>query len=125
VWCDACVITSHTRSTRTVGTRAAPTFSAKSRQPFASSRPLLGSLYARTRHGRPLNLTGIDWLIAGGESGRNARPVDVRWVRELRDACERARVAFFFKQWGGRTAKVGGRELDGHTFDEMPQASTG
>ena len=77
------------------------------------------------RHGRPLDLAGIDWLIAGGESGQGARPVDVRWVRELRDACEKSDVAFFFKQWGGRTAKAGGRELDGQTFDAMPRVATG
>jgi protein gp37 len=67
-----------------------------------------------------LYLGGIDWLIAGGESGRGARPVDPGWVRDLRDYCVAADVAFFFKQWGGRTPKAGGRELDGRTWDEMP-----
>jgi protein gp37 len=84
---------------------------------FISAEPLLGPLEG-------LDLDGIDWLIAGGESGPHARPVDIRWVRELRDECRRANVAFFFKQWGGRTSKAGGRELDGLTFDEMPQAAT-
>ncbi|RDI73173.1 Bacteriophage protein gp37 [Gaiella occulta] len=92
---------------------------------FISAEPLLGSLYASGTNRRPLDLTGIDWLIAGGESGARSRPVDVRWVRELRDGCRDAGVAFFFKQWGGRTAKAGGRELDGRIFDEMPRAATG
>lgn len=61
-----------------------------------------------------------DWLIAGGESGPGYRRVRVEWLRELRDACERAGVAFFFKQWGGRTPKSGGRELDGETHDAIP-----
>jgi protein gp37 len=72
---------------------------------------------------RPLDLTGIDWLIAGGESGPRARPMLADWPLELRDACQAAGVAFFFKQWGGRTAKAGGRELAGRTWDEMPAAS--
>ncbi len=80
---------------------------------FISAEPLLGPLDA-------LDLSGIDWLIAGGESGAGARPVDVRWVRALRDECVRREVAFFFKQWGGRTSKAGGRKLDGATFDQMP-----
>jgi protein gp37 len=80
---------------------------------FISAEPLLGPVDA-------LDLSGIDWLIAGGESGAHARPVDVRWIRALRDECERRQVAFFFKQWGGRTSKAGGRELDGATFDQMP-----
>jgi protein gp37 len=98
---------------------------------FVSAEPLLGSLYetrppARGEHGhKPLDLTSIDWLIAGGESGPNYRPADVRWLRELRDACLSAGVAFFFKQWGGRTAKAGGRQLDGKTFSEMPRVAIG
>jgi protein gp37 len=91
---------------------------------FISAEPLLDSLFASGGSREPLDLSGISWLIAGGESGPHARPVDVRWVRELRDACARANVAFFFKQWGGRTSKAGGRELDGTTFDEMPRAAT-
>ena len=117
---------------------------------FISAEPLLGPL----RHGprislpfgagdtyRPdLDLTGIDWLIVGGESGQGARHCDPDWVRDLRDACTAGRnygphtvaaehvgplpeiggTAFFFKQWGGRTPKAGGRELDGRTWDEMP-----
>lgn len=91
---------------------------------FISAEPLLGSLFATGAHRVPLNLCSIDWLIAGGESGVRARPVDARWVRELRESCGKAGVAFFFKQWGGRTAKAGGRQLDGRTFDEMPRAVT-
>jgi protein gp37 len=81
---------------------------------FISAEPLLGPLEG-------LNLTDIDWLIAGGESGPRNRPVRVDWLRELRDRCVTERVAFFFKQWGGRTPKAGGRELDGRTWDEMPR----
>ncbi|MBE1484434.1 DUF5131 family protein [Plantactinospora soyae] len=80
---------------------------------FVSAEPLLGSLTG-------LKLSGIDWLIAGGESGQNCRPMNPQWVRELRDQCNAAGTAFFFKQWGGRTPKAGGRLLDGRTWDEMP-----
>jgi protein gp37 len=80
---------------------------------FISAEPLLGSLSA-------LDLSGIDWLIAGGESGNGHRPMKLEWVQELRDRCVEERVAFFFKQWGGRTAKAGGRELEGRTWSEMP-----
>lgn len=59
-------------------------------------------------------------MIAGGESGPNARPMDENWVIDIRDQCAEAGVAFFFKQWGGRTPKAGGRELDGDLHDEMP-----
>ena len=64
------------------------------------------------------------WLIAGGESGPNARPMRISWVRQLRRDCAAAEVAFFFKQWGGRTPKAGGRLLDGRTWDEMPTRTT-
>lgn len=83
---------------------------------FLSCEPLLG----------PIDLTAwvhagnLDWLIAGGESGPNARPMDPEWVESLRDQCAEAGVAFFFKQWGGRTPKAGGRELDGRIHDELP-----
>jgi len=83
---------------------------------FVSAEPLLGPL-------DPIDLDGVDWLIAGGESGPNARPVAESWVRHLRDSCEEAGVPFFFKQWGGRTPKAGGRRLDGRTWDEMPVPS--
>jgi protein gp37 len=80
---------------------------------FLSCEPLLGPLH-------DIDLTGMGWVIAGGESGANARPVDPDWVRQLRDACTAAQVPFFFKQWGGRTAKSGGRALDGRTWSEYP-----
>ncbi|WP_024445385.1 DUF5131 family protein [Mycolicibacterium iranicum] len=80
---------------------------------FLSCEPLIGPLDG-------LNLDGIHWVIAGGESGANHRPVDGEWVRGIRDVCQDAGVAFFFKQWGGRTPKAEGRELDGQLWDEMP-----
>lgn len=67
-----------------------------------------------------LHLDGIHWVIVGGESGPGARPIDQRWVTDIRDQCVDAGVAFFFKQWGGRTPKAGGRELAGRTWDELP-----
>lgn len=80
---------------------------------FVSAEPLLGPL-------EKLNLDGIHWLIAGGESGPRARPMEEGWVLDLRDQCAAAGVPFFFKQWGGATPKAGGRTLDGRTYDEMP-----
>lgn len=80
---------------------------------FLSCEPLVGSLEG-------INLGGIGWVIAGGESGPNYRPMRLEWARELRDAATDANVPFFFKQWGGRTPKALGRELDGVTWDEMP-----
>jgi protein gp37 len=62
----------------------------------------------------------IHWVIVGGESGPGHRPMQLDWARDLRDQCRRARVPFFFKQWGGRTPKVGGRELEGETWNQMP-----
>jgi protein gp37 len=85
---------------------------------FLSCEPLIGPLDG-------LDLAGIHWVIAGGESGANHRPVDEKWVRGIRDACQDAGVAFFFKQWGGRTPKAEGHELDGQLWDEMPYAATG
>jgi len=81
---------------------------------FLSLEPLLGPL-----HG--LNLCGMDWAIVGGESGPGARPVDPSWVTDIRNQCVRAGVAFFFKQWGGVQKKRTGRQLEGRTWDEMPQ----
>jgi protein gp37 len=80
---------------------------------FLSLEPLLGPL-------DNLNLTNIDWAIAGGESGPGARPMDVEWVRSIRDQCNAANVAFHFKQWGGVNKKKTGRVLDGRTWDEWP-----
>jgi protein gp37 len=67
-----------------------------------------------------VDLTGIDWAIVGGESGPGARPMDVDWVDEIKDACDRSDTAFFFKQWGGVNKKRTGREYLGQTWDEMP-----
>jgi protein gp37 len=80
---------------------------------FISAEPLIGPI-------DKLDLTGIDWVITGGESGNGHRPCDPNWVRDARDRCVDAHVAYFHKQWGGRTSKIGGRELDGRTWDEMP-----
>jgi protein gp37 len=80
---------------------------------FLSCEPLLGPMDG-------LDLEGIGWLIAGGESGPRHRPMQLEWVRDLRDLCLREQVPFFFKQVGGRTPKQGGRTLDGRTWDEMP-----
>jgi protein gp37 len=82
---------------------------------FISAEPLLGPLDT-------LDLTDIDWLIAGGESGHGHRPMNADWARGLRDRCEHEGVAFFFKQWGGPTAKSGGRTLDGTEHSAMPAA---
>jgi protein gp37 len=80
---------------------------------FLSVEPMLGPVPS-------LDLAGVDWVIAGGESGQSARPVQFEWLAELRDRCVKAKVPFFFKQWGGRTPKAGGRLLDGRTWDELP-----
>ncbi|MBF9234621.1 DUF5131 family protein [Microvirga alba] len=83
---------------------------------FLSLEPLLGPLVPG------LDLKGIDWVIVGGESGPGARPVDVEWVRAIRDICVEAGVAFHFKQWGGPVKSRTGRNLDGRTWDETPSA---
>lgn len=80
---------------------------------FISAEPLLGPL-------ERLNLEGIHWVIGGGESGPGYRPVDLAWARGLRDHCQASGIAFFWKQWGGFTAKAGGRVLDARTWDEYP-----
>jgi protein gp37 len=80
---------------------------------FISAEPLLGPL-------ETLDLTDIDWLIVGGESGPKHRPVREEWLLELRDRCADEGVAFFFKQWGGVRSKSGGRLLQDRTWDEMP-----
>ncbi len=82
---------------------------------FISAEPLLGSL-------GDLDLTHIDWLIAGGESGPKHRPVKKEWVTDLRDMCLVADVPFFFKQWGGLRPKSGGRLLGDREWNEMPNA---
>jgi protein gp37 len=80
---------------------------------FISAEPLLGPL-------DDLNLTDIQWVIGGGESGSGHRAVNPAWARSLRDSCAAYGVAFFWKQWGGRTPKSGGRLLDDRTWDEYP-----
>lgn len=80
---------------------------------FLSIEPLLGPI---TR----LDLQGIGWVIVGGESGPGARPVDVQWVRAIRDLCREHGIPFFFKQWGGTRRTQAGRMLDGREWSEMP-----
>jgi len=83
---------------------------------FLSLEPLLSGLPR-------LNLKGIDWAIVGGESGPGARPMDPAWVIDVRNQCRKARVPFFFKQWGGVRKKQAGRTLEGRTWDEMPTST--
>jgi protein gp37 len=80
---------------------------------FLSCEPLIGPLMN-------LNLTGIDWVIVGGESGRKARPMEEWWVWDIKQQCQEQEVLFFFKQWGGTNKKKAGRELAGNTYSEMP-----
>ncbi len=81
---------------------------------FLSIEPLLGPV-------GDIDIKGVSWVIVGGESGPNARPMKREWAIEVRDLCEREGVPFFFKQWGGVFKKRAGRILDGRTWDEMPQ----
>jgi protein gp37 len=81
---------------------------------FLSCEPLLGTL--------KLDLTDIHWVIVGGESGQKYRPMEASWARDIRDQCQKAEVAFFFKQVGGRTPKAGGKLLDDEIWNEMPDA---
>lgn len=92
---------------------------------FLSVEPLLEDV-------GELDLRGIHWVIVGGESGHGARPMKPEWADNVRDQCERAGVAFFFKQWGGwgadgvkRSKKANGRELHGRTYDQYPKAASG
>lgn len=84
---------------------------------FLSLEPLLGPLHQ-------LNLTNIDWVIAGGESGPGARSMSPEWVLDIRDQCLAQKTAFFFKQWGGVHKKKAGRLLDGRVWNEMPHLTT-
>lgn len=81
---------------------------------FISFEPLLGSITS-------LNLEGIHWAVVGGESGPMARPIDAKWILDIRDRCQDSEVPFFFKQWGGKNKKKAGRILDGRIYDEMPR----
>jgi protein gp37 len=80
---------------------------------FLSIEPLIGPI-------GKLDLSGIDWVIVGGESGPGCRPMDRHWVREVRDQCVESGVAFFFKQWGGLRPKSGGRKLDRREWSQFP-----
>ncbi|MDP1545408.1 MAG: DUF5131 family protein, partial [Anaerolineales bacterium] len=81
---------------------------------FLSVEPLLGPI-------PKMNLKGINWVIVGGESGPGARPLDREWVVDIKNQCLKAKVPFFFKQWGGVQKKKAGRLLDGRTWDQMPK----
>lgn len=81
---------------------------------FLSLEPLLGPISS-------LSLDGIDWVIVGGESGPGARPMEAKWVLEIRDRCLEHRVPFFFKQWGGVLRSRAGRELEGEIWNQMPK----
>lgn len=81
---------------------------------FLSCEPLIGSLGG-------INLSNIDWVIVGGESGRTPRPMKREWVLEIKEQCKIFGVAFFFKQWGGTNKKKTGRKLNGRTYEEMPE----
>jgi protein gp37 len=82
---------------------------------FLSCEPLLSSL-------SDMNLQGIDWVIVGGESGRTPRPMEEEWVIDIKEQCQNANVAFYFKQWGGTNKKKAGSELDGKFYKELPKA---
>ena len=108
IWCGVSVEDS-AATARIRHLQAAP---AKVR--FLSIEPLIGPV-------GKIDLTGISWVIVGGESGPNARPMQLEWVRDIRDRCAGAKVPFFFKQWGGKTPKAGGRELDDMEHNAMPE----
>ncbi len=112
IWCGVSVENSRGRS-RIAHLREAP---AAIR--FLSIEPLIGAT-------GDLDLRGIHWVIAGGESGPNARVMHIDWAREVRDECRRQDVPFFFKQWGGFRPKSGGRMLDGEEWNEFPCLKTG
>ena len=80
---------------------------------FLSVEPLIGPI-------GQVDLSGIHWVIAGGESGPGARILNIEWARQIRDECARQQVSFFFKQWGGIRPKSGGRDLDGREWNEFP-----
>ena len=81
---------------------------------FLSLEPLIGSL-------PNLNLKNIDWVIVGGESGHKPRPILKEWVVDIKNQCKSAKIAFFFKQWGGKNKKKSGRSLNGKTYNQMPR----
>jgi protein gp37 len=81
---------------------------------FLSLEPLLASMPS-------VPLEGFSWVVVGGESGPGCRPMKPEWVREIREQCRKAEVAFFFKQWGGARKDIAGRVLDGKTWNAMPK----
>ena len=107
IWCGVSV-EDHTATARIRHLQEAPV-----PVRFLSIEPLLGPV-------GNIDLTGISWVIVGGESGPKARRMELQWVREIKDLCAEEGVDFFFKQWGGRTAKSGGRQLDGVEHNAMP-----
>ena len=107
IWCGVSV-EDHTANARIRHLQEAPV-----PVRFLSIEPLLGPV-------GNVDLTGISWVIVGGESGPRARPMELQWVREIKNLCAENDVDFFFKQWGGRTAKSGGRQLDGVEHNAMP-----
>lgn len=112
IWCGVSVEDSGAKS------RIAHLRNAPAGVRFLSVEPLLGPV-------GNVEFKGIDWVIAGGESGPRARPVNIDWVRELRDQCLKQGVAFFFKQWGGLRPKSGGRLLDGIEWNGFPSNALG
>ena len=109
IWCGVSV-EDHTAVSRIRHLQEAPVSTR-----FLSIEPLLGPLGA-------IDISGISWVIVGGESGPNARPVESAWVIDIRNLCERNNIPFFFKQWGGRTPKSGGRLLQGKEHNAIPVA---
>lgn len=87
---------------------------------FLSCEPLLDQVDLSEHIAAFNESRRIDWVIVGGESGPRARPMDREWARTIRDQCTGAGIAFFFKQWGGRTPKAGGRTLDRRIWSQMP-----
>ena len=82
---------------------------------FVSFEPLLGSI-------EKADLSAVNWVIVGGESGPGARPMKKEWATSLRSACLSQNIPFFFKQWGGVNKKKAGRELDGQTWSQIPES---
>jgi protein gp37 len=89
----------------------------KARVKFLSCEPLLSPL-------NDMNLQGIDWVIVGGESGRTPRPIKEEWAIDIKEQCQKANIAFYFKQWGGKNKKKNGRLLEGKKYDKMPELLT-
>lgn len=107
IWCGVSV-EDQTATVRIKHLQKAP-----ARIRFLSLEPLLGPI-------RNLSLKGISWVIVGGESGPNARPMQGKWAVSIKNVCARRGVDFFFKQWGGRTPKAGGRLLEGREWNQSP-----